>query len=41
MVTASIKKEKEFFSKDPVYSTMDPKYLGTESLIAKLTTTLF
>jgi len=33
--------EREYFSKHPVYSSMDPKYLGTKALTAKLSTVLF
>lgn len=33
--------EKEFFRTSPVYSMMDPKYLGTQALTTKLTTIFF
>lgn len=40
-VKRALEMEQEFFSKHPVYSKMDPKYLGTKALVNKLTTVLF
>ncbi|EGR30647.1 hypothetical protein IMG5_126860 [Ichthyophthirius multifiliis] len=35
-VQKALEEENKFFQKHPVYSTMDPKYLGTKSLTTKL-----
>ena len=40
-VQRALDDERDFFAKHPVYSSMDPKYLGTKALIGKLTTILF
>ena len=37
----AFKKEKEFFTKHPVYKRMNPTYYGTDTLIQKLTKILF
>lgn len=40
-VGKAIEEERAFFSNHKVYSTMDPKYLGTKSLTNKLSQVLF
>lgn len=40
-VEDSLKDEREFFAKHPIYSTMPPGYLGTDVLTAKLTKVLY
>ena len=40
-VAKAIEEEKTFFANHKVYSTMDPKYLGTKALTQKLSTCLF
>lgn len=37
----ALKAEEKFFSTHKVYSSMDPKYLGTKALTGKLTTVMF
>jgi hypothetical protein len=40
-VNKALELEAEYFSKNPVYSTMPPGYLGTKALTNKLTTVMF
>lgn len=40
-VKEALKKEKDFFDNHPVYKTMPPGYLGTETLVEKLTVIFF
>lgn len=40
-VDAALREEREYFAQHPVYSTMQPGYLGTEVLTQKLTQILF
>lgn len=40
-VKQALKDEQEFFSKHPIYSTLDPKHLGTKALTSKLSNVLF